>query len=109
MVSKYEVLEYLRIKGGACLLSELCRVLGPNTITRVHILKETGLVDTKYVDVLSKRGKKVKRVLVKLTKTAYNILREHNVESFYDLPMAKAREQWLMQTMGRSFKRFDKI
>jgi len=108
MTSIYEVLELLRLNGGEMFLSEL-RKLGSDVFVIIKRLETVGWVRKEPVIVTSPQGKPRIRYKVKLTETAWNMLKKFNVESFYDLPFARAREQWLIEKRGRTFRRFDQI
>ncbi len=107
MASKWEILEYLRIRGGWCYMSELYKIFGNGFVSRdVNLLASEGFVKVQKV---YKPGTRILVNKIELTKTAYNLLKRNNVESFYDLPAAKLKEKWLMEVRGRTFKRFDNV
>ena len=111
MPSKYEILEFLRIKGGKSISSELYKVFGNGGSVRTTIneLVSQGFIKKRKVKVPTKNGKYRELIEIELNPKAYNMLKKYNVESFYDLPFAKAREEWFKEVFGRGFIRFDKV
>lgn len=109
MASKWEVLEYLRRRGGYHQVKEVKDYIegkGGNSGVRLVIkrLTEKGVVNKYFrkvkrsseMDVPDKvmykktdKGRGSKQVYIKLSEDAYNILDYYDVDSFYDIPGAK--------------------
>ena len=110
MVSKYEILEFLRKRGGKVKLLDLLEILGLITGTSKtayqtikilwqqryikkywRIVKPSGnlLLPPKVIWVEVKGKKPRREQWIELTDYAYETLRRHKVKSFFELPMAK--------------------
>ena len=114
MVSKFEVLEYIRVHGIAS-LKELRQLFGSQVHFVVMKLQIFGLVkkftlrrvkigNDYYVKkvYLSRRERKYPTYF-ELTPLAYEYLRKFGVNSFYDLPYAKIIEK---ERIKRPFVKF---